>query len=132
HRHPPAGLQATMNTVMSSGARRKVTLERTFQASMEEVWDLWTTKEGIESWWGPGGIRCLGAHARSSAGGGRIRVRDDRDRPRADRVLEESGDATDERGPGKLHGRRSAPAARVYAPRRLHSGCRAVRRDDRR
>jgi uncharacterized protein YndB with AHSA1/START domain len=20
------------------------------------VWDLWTTKEGIESWWGPGGF----------------------------------------------------------------------------
>jgi len=37
-------------------ARRKVTLERTFKASIEEVWDLWTTKEGIESWWGPDGF----------------------------------------------------------------------------
>jgi len=45
-----------MNTAMSSGARRKVTLERSFEASMEEVWDLWTTKEGIESWWGPDGF----------------------------------------------------------------------------
>jgi uncharacterized protein YndB with AHSA1/START domain len=41
---------------MSSGARKKVTLERTFEASIEEVWDLWTTKEGIESWWGPDGF----------------------------------------------------------------------------
>jgi uncharacterized protein YndB with AHSA1/START domain len=41
---------------MSSGARRTVTLERTFDASIEEVWDLWTTKEGIESWWGPDGF----------------------------------------------------------------------------
>ena len=41
---------------MSSGARGKVTLERTFDASIEEVWDLWTTKEGIESWWGPDGF----------------------------------------------------------------------------
>jgi uncharacterized protein YndB with AHSA1/START domain len=37
-------------------ARRKVTLERTFNAPIEEVWDLWTTKEGVESWWGPDGF----------------------------------------------------------------------------
>jgi uncharacterized protein YndB with AHSA1/START domain len=37
-------------------ARRKVTLERIFEASIEEVWDLWTTKQGIESWWGPDGF----------------------------------------------------------------------------
>lgn len=41
---------------MSSGQRRTVTLERTFEASIEEVWDLWTTKAGIESWWGPDGF----------------------------------------------------------------------------
>jgi uncharacterized protein YndB with AHSA1/START domain len=41
---------------MSSGARRTVTLERFFKSSIEEVWDLWTTKEGIESWWGPDGF----------------------------------------------------------------------------
>jgi len=45
-----------MNAAMSSDARRTVTLERTFEASIEEVWDLWTTKEGIESWWGPEGF----------------------------------------------------------------------------
>jgi uncharacterized protein YndB with AHSA1/START domain len=41
---------------MTSGARRTVTIERTFDASIEEVWDLWTTKDGIESWWGPDGF----------------------------------------------------------------------------
>ena len=41
---------------MSPGARRTVTLERTYDASIEEVWDLWTTKEGLESWWGPDGF----------------------------------------------------------------------------
>ncbi len=41
---------------MSPGARRMVTLERTFEASIQEVWDLWTTKDGIESWWGPDGF----------------------------------------------------------------------------
>ena len=36
--------------------RPKLTLERTFKASIEEVWELWTTREGIESWWGPEGF----------------------------------------------------------------------------
>lgn len=45
-----------MSTATSPGARRTVTLERTFEASIEEVWDLWTTKDGIESWWGPDGF----------------------------------------------------------------------------
>jgi len=34
-------------------ARRKVSIERTFNAAVEDVWELWTTKEGIEAWWGP-------------------------------------------------------------------------------
>jgi uncharacterized protein YndB with AHSA1/START domain len=32
-------------------------LERTYRAQIDEVWDLWTTKEGFESWWGPQGFR---------------------------------------------------------------------------
>lgn len=35
---------------------RRVTLERVWDAAIEDVWELWTTKEGIESWWGPGGF----------------------------------------------------------------------------
>ena len=44
---------------MSSSAapRRRITLERFYRgADVQDVWDLWTTKEGIESWWGPGGF----------------------------------------------------------------------------
>jgi uncharacterized protein YndB with AHSA1/START domain len=26
-------------------------------AAVEDLWDLWTTKEGFESWWGPRGFR---------------------------------------------------------------------------
>jgi uncharacterized protein YndB with AHSA1/START domain len=36
--------------------RRRIAMERTFDAPIEDVWDLWTTKEGIESWWGPEGF----------------------------------------------------------------------------
>ena len=37
-------------------ARRRITIERSFQATIERVWELWTTKDGIESWWGPDGF----------------------------------------------------------------------------
>src|SRR5262245_64322358 len=38
--------------------KQRVTMERTFVgASIDEVWELWTTKAGIESWWGPDGFR---------------------------------------------------------------------------
>jgi uncharacterized protein YndB with AHSA1/START domain len=36
--------------------RKRITLERMYKADVQDVWDLWTTKEGIESWWGPGGF----------------------------------------------------------------------------
>jgi uncharacterized protein YndB with AHSA1/START domain len=36
--------------------RRQITMERTLSATLAEVWELWTTKEGIESWWGPEGF----------------------------------------------------------------------------
>jgi uncharacterized protein YndB with AHSA1/START domain len=36
--------------------RKRITLEREYHADIQDVWDMWTTKEGIESWWGPGGF----------------------------------------------------------------------------
>ena len=36
--------------------RRKVTLTCTYEASLEDIWHLWTTKAGLESWWGPEGF----------------------------------------------------------------------------
>lgn len=35
---------------------RKTVIERTYVASIEDVWELWTTNPGIESWWGPDGF----------------------------------------------------------------------------
>jgi uncharacterized protein YndB with AHSA1/START domain len=37
--------------------RPKVVIERTNRARPEELWELWTTKKGFESWWGPEGFR---------------------------------------------------------------------------
>jgi uncharacterized protein YndB with AHSA1/START domain len=31
-------------------------IERTYQTTAEDVWELWTTREGIESWWAPDGF----------------------------------------------------------------------------
>jgi uncharacterized protein YndB with AHSA1/START domain len=31
-------------------------LERDYPAAPEEIWELWTTREGIESWWAPDGF----------------------------------------------------------------------------
>ena len=36
--------------------RKRISIERTFEASLADVWDLWTTADGIESWWGPEGF----------------------------------------------------------------------------
>jgi uncharacterized protein YndB with AHSA1/START domain len=39
-------------------ARTKpIVVERSYKARIEDVWDLWATKEGFESWWGPQGFR---------------------------------------------------------------------------
>ena len=37
--------------------KRQIVIERTYDAPIEDVWDLWTTKDGIESWWGPDGFQ---------------------------------------------------------------------------
>ena len=36
--------------------KRRITIVRKYKASVRDVWDLWTTPKGIESWWGPGGF----------------------------------------------------------------------------
>src|SRR5262249_2789651 len=40
-------------TRMNDTDRSKTIVERTYRAHPKELWDLWTTKEGFESWWGP-------------------------------------------------------------------------------
>jgi len=43
-------------TAQAPTPRKRITIERTYKAAIEDVWDMWTTKAGIESWWGPGGF----------------------------------------------------------------------------
>lgn len=37
-------------------AAQTITIERSYPASVEEVWELWTTPAGIEAWWAPDGF----------------------------------------------------------------------------
>ena len=50
-------------------SQKRIILERSFAATLDEVWELWTTKEGIESWWGPDGYRVAVRKLELRAGG---------------------------------------------------------------
>ena len=41
----------------ASAQRPKVVIERVYRAQAQELWQLWTSKRGFESWWGPEGFR---------------------------------------------------------------------------
>jgi uncharacterized protein YndB with AHSA1/START domain len=55
-----------------ASARPKLVVERTYRARIDELWDLWTTKQGFESWWGPEGFR-VEVHALEARQGGALR-----------------------------------------------------------
>lgn len=66
-----------MSQSIPSSAKRprsgaKVVIERTYRARIEEIWDLWTTKQGFESWWGPQGFR-VEVHELDARPGGTLR-----------------------------------------------------------
>jgi uncharacterized protein YndB with AHSA1/START domain len=55
-----------------SAPKQRITIERTYVASIADVWDMWTTKAGIESWWGPEGFS-VDVHAIDLRPGGELR-----------------------------------------------------------
>jgi uncharacterized protein YndB with AHSA1/START domain len=60
-----------MNTQKRSGGRSSTVIERTFRARIEDLWSLWTTKEGFASWWGSEGSR-VEVHTIEPREGGRL------------------------------------------------------------
>jgi uncharacterized protein YndB with AHSA1/START domain len=42
---------------MTLSKKSPIVFDRTYDAPIEDVWELWTTKDGFESWWGPEGFR---------------------------------------------------------------------------
>lgn len=46
-----------------------ILIERTFKAAPDEVWAMWTTREGLEKWWGPVGFTSTVKHLDVRVGG---------------------------------------------------------------
>lgn len=80
--------ESPLATVVSS--RPKVVVERTYRARVQELWDLWTTKEGFESWWGPEGFR-VEVHTMDACLGGAIHYDMIADAPEAIKAMREMG-----------------------------------------
>lgn len=55
----------------ASSTGPKTVIERTYRVRVEELSDLWTTKEGVESWWGPQSFRAE-VHAIEARSGGAL------------------------------------------------------------
>jgi uncharacterized protein YndB with AHSA1/START domain len=53
-------------------SKQTVVISRTYRASLEDVWSLWTTKDGFASWWAPQGFRA-DVHELEAREGGTLR-----------------------------------------------------------
>ena len=48
---------------------KQFVIDRTLKASVEKVWKMWTTKDGLEKWWGPEDFSSTVRHLDVRAGG---------------------------------------------------------------
>lgn len=74
-------------------AQPTVVVERTYRARVEELWALWTTKAGFESWWGPEGFR-VEVHALEARVGGALEYDMIADAPDAIAAMKRMGHPT--------------------------------------
>ncbi len=103
-------------------SKRRITIERTYKAPIEDVWELWTTKEGIESWWGPDGFS-VKVHSIDLRPGGELRYAMTATAQPQIEFHEEGGDASDDGSSSQVHRGRPSETAGVHAPRGLHPRC---------
>jgi uncharacterized protein YndB with AHSA1/START domain len=80
------------DTIRSAAAATspKFVIERTYRASVEELWELWTTKEGFESWWPPEGSR-VDVHAIEACLNGKLQYDMIAETPEMVAVMKELG-----------------------------------------
>ena len=74
----------------SAAPQASVVVERTYRASVEDLWALWTTKAGFESWWGPEGFR-VEVHQLEPRAGGALEYDMIADAPEAIAAMKEMG-----------------------------------------
>lgn len=58
-----------MTSNSTNTIREPVRFERTYDGPVDDIWDLWTTKDGFESWWGPEGFRVEVSKLEARVGG---------------------------------------------------------------
>jgi len=81
------------DTIRSAGAaapQAAVVIERAYPAPVEDLWALWTTKAGFESWWGPEGFR-VEVRALEARTGGTLEYDMIADAPEAIAAMESMG-----------------------------------------
>lgn len=67
-----------------------VVVERTYRAPVADLWALWTTRAGFESWWGPEGFR-VEVHALEARVGGVLQYDMIADAPEAVAAMKQMG-----------------------------------------
>lgn len=82
-----------MNPPKSTRGNPKIVIERTYRAKIEDIWELWTTKEGFESWWGPQGFRAE-VHVLDARVGGELHYDMIADTPEMIAAMKQMGQAT--------------------------------------
>jgi uncharacterized protein YndB with AHSA1/START domain len=75
---------------MSDKIDARIVIERTYKAGVEELWDLWTTKDGFESWWGPQDFRA-DVHRIEARPGGALHYDMVADTPEMVKAMEKMG-----------------------------------------
>lgn len=56
-------------TNQDSAKPKQFVIDRTLKAPVEKIWTMWTTKPGLEKWWGPVGFSSTVRHLDVRAGG---------------------------------------------------------------
>ena len=83
-------MNQTSQSATAAAPQAVVVVERAYRASVEELWALWTTKAGFESWWGPEGFR-VEVHVMEAREGGALDYDMIADAPDAIAAMKEMG-----------------------------------------
>lgn len=75
---------------MTDRIESSLVIERTYTAGLDEIWELWTTKDGFESWWGPQGFRA-DVHTIDARPGGTLHYDMVADTPEAIAAMKQMG-----------------------------------------
>ena len=83
----------TSPSAAAASVQAAVVVERTYGATVDELWALWTTRAGFESWWGPEGFR-VEVHALDARAGGVLEYDMIADTPQAIAAMKTMGQPT--------------------------------------